>query len=391
MLDKKDIEEKCLRIASDAAKHQSGKSRLILEMLNGEEFDREDTERPDFVKIYRFRDKRKTPIMLGVEHFRVDQISIQKKDGKVASVGVGTEKELWTLYEEQCNKVEEGTFDAEDATLGIGQIISKHVAKKSNTTYNTFIESFRYSLDKHLPSVPVYLKNLKRYSQGKYDTKLALLIEIHTELYGLFFHDKKGMRRKKNGLVPIVEDMVKLLEEKIDKRSIDYIILCIGETLYTKDVNVVAFSTNQIRSQILSQHLPIYQYIGDDILIDAFNLPSKITKIEPEVTKNDSGIRIVFHETRTDVSEKRKQDYTFYSLKKAFDYERLGIPYVTNVSVQFSKYLLSDYIMGWDHPKGEEKWIIRPLLKRIDHEEFEKKSEAFEEEWFKKFKELGND
>ena len=111
MLDKKDAEKSCLEFAAKAAKTQTGESRRILEMLRGEDYRRDDEERPDFVKLYYPKDKCKKPIMIGIEHFRADQLSTQFKYGKIGSTGVRTEKDSQKVLENKRQATIDGSFN----------------------------------------------------------------------------------------------------------------------------------------------------------------------------------------------------------------------------------------------------------------------------------------
>lgn len=79
---KKDTEKECLRWAAESAKQHKGTSKRILKCLACEDLPRREAERPDFVKIVRTEGKGRKDILLGIEHFRVDQYSIEKHNGK---------------------------------------------------------------------------------------------------------------------------------------------------------------------------------------------------------------------------------------------------------------------------------------------------------------------
>ena len=143
MLDKKDAEKSCLDFATKAAKTQTGESRRILEMLNGEDYYRDDEERPDFVKLYYPKDKSKAPIMIGIEHFRADQLSTQLKNGRIGSTGVRVEKDSQRVFENRRQATKDGSFNEKSYIEQIGCIVARHIESLDNTSYNTFIESFK--------------------------------------------------------------------------------------------------------------------------------------------------------------------------------------------------------------------------------------------------------
>lgn len=82
----KNTEKDCIDKALKYSKTQHGKSKSIINMLKGIDVQRQEDERPDFLK--RAKDIDGKEILIGIEHFQVDGVSIKKKNGKYA----GTEQ-----------------------------------------------------------------------------------------------------------------------------------------------------------------------------------------------------------------------------------------------------------------------------------------------------------
>ena len=99
----------------------------------------------------------------------------------------------------------------EGAISDIADLVGEQMQKLEKSSYNTFFRSFEYSLNNHLENVDVYRANLQELSEGKYDTELALLIEIHSEFRNLFVNNQRGTYREKENFPPIFEDIVRLL------------------------------------------------------------------------------------------------------------------------------------------------------------------------------------
>ena len=163
LYNKKEKESKCLQLALDARKTQHGQSRRILDLLSGSEFPRCSSERPDFVKLYTHNEN---STLVGIEHFRVDQLSLQKKDSSVASTGVRTERDIAVLYDKWHKNVQSGEYDQEKLVVDLAELVGTHIKNKEQSTYNTFVESFKYSLQKHVKSIDSYLKELNDLSRG---------------------------------------------------------------------------------------------------------------------------------------------------------------------------------------------------------------------------------
>ena len=82
---KKNIEEKCLEQALKAGLKDRGETKRILQELVGEEIERLNTERPDFIKRHFSKSKCEKDTIVGIEHFRADHLSVLKQNGDIAS------------------------------------------------------------------------------------------------------------------------------------------------------------------------------------------------------------------------------------------------------------------------------------------------------------------
>ena len=51
------------------------------------------------------------------------------------------------------------------------------------------------------------------------------------EFKNLYLNNKDGTSKRSFGQYPILGDIIRMLEEGIDKRKVDYIVLCLGDTL----------------------------------------------------------------------------------------------------------------------------------------------------------------
>ncbi len=97
-LDKKNNELFCLDRVIKEKHSLHEESKQIINRICGKEYDRMDAERPDFVRYCPPVSEHEKGILIGIEHFRVDRLSMQKRDGKVASTGIGTEKAIHRIY-----------------------------------------------------------------------------------------------------------------------------------------------------------------------------------------------------------------------------------------------------------------------------------------------------
>lgn len=79
-LDKKNNELQCLERVIKQKESLYGEGRKIIDKICGREFDREDAERPDFVRCCPPESEDGKGTLIGIEHFRVDRLSLQKKN-----------------------------------------------------------------------------------------------------------------------------------------------------------------------------------------------------------------------------------------------------------------------------------------------------------------------
>ena len=244
MIDKHSKEIQCFQQVLQIALKKRGETKHILKYLNGTDIVRNEEERPDIVKLCKndLRGQRET--IVGIEHFRVDQLSIKKKSGKIASIGISTEKNVKHIFNEWHDEVMRTDKVPEVAIQSIAKGIAEQVQHMKVATYHTYIHSFEYSLEQHIKSFDVYRKNIAKIAEKKYNIELALLIEIHMEFKNLYLNNKDGTSKRSFGQYPILGDIIQMLEEGIDKRKVDYIVLCLGDTLYNDYIKVIAFHTS---------------------------------------------------------------------------------------------------------------------------------------------------
>jgi len=376
-LDKKNNELFCLNRVIKEKNSLHEESKQIINKICGKEFDRMDKERPDFVRYCPPASEHEKGILIGIEHFRVDRLSLQKRDGKVASTGIGTEKAIHRVYTQWHEKVTASEVVPEGAISDIADLVGEQMQKLEKSSYNTFFRSFEYSLNNHLENVDVYRANLQELSEGKYDTELALLIEIHSEFRNLFVNNQRGTYREKENFPPIFEDIVRLLEEKVDCNKVGYIIFCMGGTIYTDNLEVIAIRTENIRKELERQNIAIYEYAGEDLFFADFEATQRKVRNEPGYKIDGDKISLFIEHMDEERNEQIKLDALFYSLKKALGYRKRGKNFVASYGTQMMLDVLGDYVIGWQ----EDKQRVRPALRPILGEELEYRVNAFDKKW----------
>ena len=183
-------EQACLDFAVKACLAQRGISKRIGLLLSGEDIQRDNDERPDFMRISSPSGGHGS-VVLGIEHFRVDHFSRELKNNRVGSFGIGYEKNLKKSVDTWQPQISSDKEIPAGALKSIGELVAQLLSQQIQATYNSFISAFSYSLNKHIESIDFYHSQLERYA-GNHEKKLAFLIEIHLDFHKLFFHDKNG-------------------------------------------------------------------------------------------------------------------------------------------------------------------------------------------------------
>lgn len=376
---KKDYELECLQRVINSGKKLRGKTKQIVKMLDGEDIYREDNERPDFVRLLPAKSKKQKDLIIGIEHFRVDQLSIKKKDGNIASTGIVFPKEIGVVYDRWQKSVKEEDTIPEKAIEDTMNAISNQVLRVKQSNYHTFLESFKHSLNKHLKNVEAYKKNLSKITEEK--TNLVFLIEVHTEFTNLYLSNKKGTKKNVSGFMPLFRDVVDLLES-IDKKVLDYIVLCLGGTVHDENVDILAFHTGNIKKQCERQHIPIYEYAGMDCLLTDFQFMDKDIQSESPFSINDDKIDMEFEYSQKTISNEQKLDLLFFAIARAYYAKKNNLNYVTTNGVLYYVDVFGDAIIDWEKPEGEtESWKIRPIQYQIDPQIISERTKEFEERW----------
>lgn len=185
----------------DEAIKRGGKTAELMTFFYGVPLEsREKNDRPDLIRICRKGKRNPKDVIVGIEHFRVDQLSA-KRGSCYKSRGREIEKQLWNIYEaghEELNR--DGIVSISSATKVLNSIaeLSKETIRRK---YQDLLSGFDYVLAKHLKSVKEYRENVMKYSDGR-PVEIAFLIEISSKFPQMFLNEKGRTSVKNDGLMP---------------------------------------------------------------------------------------------------------------------------------------------------------------------------------------------
>lgn len=316
MVDKHEKEVECFQRAVYVALKNRGETKRIMKYLDGENISRKEEERPDIVKLCRSTLRGQKDTIVGIEHFRVDHLSLKKKDKKVASTGIVAEKKFHDIFNTWHDKVIETDNVPDGAVIEVIQGIAEQMERIEKASYHTYIEAFKYSLNQHIKNIDIYRENLLNIAKDKYNIQLALFIEVHMEFNNLYLNDKNGESRISIGQFPMFGKIVRMLEERINKKKIDYIIFCLGDTLYSGKIKVIAVKTGNITKNLVNQGVQIYEYAGEDMLLFDFQSTYRDIKVEPQYTFKEDQVDVIFRYSTAMLDEKQRLQLLFFYLNK---------------------------------------------------------------------------
>lgn len=326
---KEDAEEQCFQKAYDEAIKRGGKTAELMTFFYGVPLEsREKNDRPDLIRICRKGKRNPKDVIVGIEHFRVDQLSV-KRGSCYESRGREIEKQLWNIYEaghEELNR--DGIVSIPSATKVLNSIaeLSKETIRRK---YQDLLSSFDYVLAKHLKSVKEYRENVMKYSDGR-PVEIAFLIEISSKFPQMFLNEKGRTSVKNDGLMPMLDNFVARLEA-IDKKLVDYIILYMSNsTQKEKKSEVIAVKTGNVREHLRRQGITVYKYIGEDSY-DTTPLHFTATKISP-VDAEESGYNLTIGWDSK--SEETIKEAVFAALGEAYRAKQKSIPFAATRIVQ---------------------------------------------------------
>lgn len=376
---RKEPEIECLERVLKCSKSQHGKSRKIIDLLNGVDVERIFEERPDFVK--KVTDKSGEILIVGIEHFQVDGLSLKNKRGKFAGVNEKTNKDLHSIYDKYRDGIiNDNNIEMLDKSMEeLTALVSNKLKYSESKTYRQFICNFKEKLENHLKSLDAYTATLESYNTENLNKKMVLLIEIRNEFCKMFINDKNGTRLIKNKEVPLFSDVVDLLDT-IDSKKVDYIILCLGGSNENAS-KIIAIGTENIRQNLKKQNVKVYDYYSYDAFLPEDALSWENLSVVPEITKEAHTYKVNFSYNGNRLSYEIITDLSLYCYYLAYYARYNKKNFVTNSIVQMLLDVYSKYLKGWKFPKNKGDWKIKPVFEIDDMDCFNEEIDAFEATW----------
>ena len=354
-------ELKCLTDSLALCPTTRGETRRILQMLSMYEGDI-DSERPDFILRVSRKGKSNSELVVGLEHFMVDQNSeTQRKRKGVNSLGEKRRKQLEALQVKYRQDVVDGADLPDEAIGELFHAASGAIADSLNTSCVELIASFETVFLEHLRKVREYRRNVRRVAKRDDGIACGFLIELHSDLSRYFFEDGNSSRECVSGEALLLEEMVPVLEKA--KGAIDFIVISFYSPTDSAPKNVLAFKCGNVRKSIEKQHVPICPYVGSDVFLEAFSRPKASVSVA-EIEDEDNGdIKVTFEASGERLAYEDRFEFLLLSAAKAWHLARQGKPCVSDFLVHQFLTDYGDRIIGWKRFEGtRDDWRIRPIM-----------------------------
>lgn len=365
--EKKARECEVLTSALAVARAKGGKARRNVDRISGAI---EAFEKPDFL-IHAANGK-----LIGVEHFRVDHFV---KGGRKAESAAA---EFSRISENGRRKIVDGERLG-DSTGKVEQFFGERLSRAIQLSKSTCIadiarslEAGLYSGSGHVGKLPIYRSRVAEKAAGR-ASELGFLIEMHSDLRGLFINDRRGVRKIACGELPMIAAIYDLLKRA--SGSVDWIILafCGGITDAVEDAAVVrcgngAFFDTSMKRQGLERIE--YLGLGKDMPRTrqkqqgevSFEIDGDVIHYKIENTSEDIDIETLWRNSRVDCA-------------RALTLAKAGAPFVATLSIQMMYEMLRDRASRKSGAISVTD--IDRFMACMSCEEKTARAEAFEQRW----------
>ena len=379
---KKLNEQRVFGLALGRAREHGGYSRRVVDRIAGEVVLRDDDESPDIV--LRTNRKTKTGVgrLVGVEHFRVDQLLEERKNQKKRNSRATAESfsavARWgSEMERMQNRYSKGEIDELSPALldDFGRVVNGIHQAYGNAYLGSFVKAFSDGFDSHLNNVNRYRAHLEglRYA-GDVDPLLVFLVETHCNYSDLTLWEGYKSKGLADGYLPIFTELVRVIERC--RGMVDYVLVAMCPVAANDVVDAVLIDCMNPSLSLAKAKVPICEYLGSN-----HDIP--IHKgIVSHMVPRDDGEEITFWPV-VDQGEALSPEFVFWQdvseFWRAIGLRRAGQPFTANHWVQMFLCLVGDYA-DRDYSDGAEfdrGWLYR-WKKEMGEEEWQRRSALYE-------------
>ena len=363
--EKKTREREVLTSALAVARAKGGDARRNVDRISGAI---EAFEKPDFLIHANGK-------LIGIEHFRVDHFvkggrKVESAAAEFSRISENGRREI----------VDDGVRDifTGEVEQFFGERLSRAIQLLKNACIADVARSLEadlYSGSNHVGKLPTYRSRAAEKADGC-DLELGFLIEVHSDLRGLFIDDGYGARKIACGELPMIDSIYDLL--KCASGNVDWIIwaFCGGITDMVEDAAVVRCGTGAFDMSMKRQGLERIEYLGlgKDVPRTrqkqqgrvSFEVDGDDIHYEIENTSEDIDIEALWSNSRVDCA-------------RALTLAKTGAPFVATLSVQMMYDMLRD--KGARKSGAISAVDVDRFITRMRPEERVARAESFAQRW----------
>lgn len=360
MNEKKRREVEHLKEVFKCARKKQGRTRRIIQNLEGELIEREEDERPDFILKVKQNSKHDKGKIIGIEHFIVDQYAFQNKKGEMESAskrGVGRVNKIREKY----GNLEEASEQQMDAAFAdFVKVVCENCEFSLLSGYHSLIDSFEYAIKVHLEKVPEYWKTIEACSlKNKENCSLGFFIEVLSDCSSLFLVADDKVNQCQKGQLPFFIEIAERLQTLYAK-GVQYVIIAMREPLTEKLVDVVVLSTKDIQTEFRKQKIKTYYYAATDRLLKEHYSKLKNLKVSSEISKGNDQYHIKYLVEGNMLNQEIIEKLVNNAFYCAYWAKAHGQNYAADSIVQVMMEAMAPYIVKWEEGKGEDAWMFTP-------------------------------
>lgn len=329
---KKDNELQAFTEALSLARANGGEGRRNADRLTG--IIDPNRERPDLSVS--------TPDgrLVGIEHFRVDQLI--KHDKQIQSAAA----EFIGYTEKRRKEVVASTEPGEVTNEMIG-CFGEALGKAATLVGNSCLDDLTKSLNArlfgeygHALKITQYRENLDHTAGGR-KIQIGYLIEFHSDFNGLFLNSPKETRKVKPGEVPLFSDIFDLLKRA--SCDVDWMVLAFCGSLdgSMQDAAVIRCTNGMFKKSAERQGLFRTEYLGF-----GKNEPrrSRVSPCTLSAEQNGDEIAYSIEKGPGNLDPNKIWDEATHGAARAISLAQSGSTFTATLPVQMAYEIVRDYV-----------------------------------------------
>ena len=368
--EKKANERKVLKEALKLAQMKGGESRRNVARIRGSlEF---QEEAPDFIFLLD-RPEKSSAVGLAVEHFRVDHFSepFRRKEGQRSLASKAENQAKAAIKEMGVPSLEDGVPPA--MLDKMGRSFADCLEAKQKSFFGNYIKSLKCSFGVHLGKVEGYRKSVSSRLSGIGNTKVAFLIELHSDFSDLILNDRGVKRRLTSGEPVIFREMIDVF--KRGAGNVDYLILAFYPALSGNIVDAFVVRPSMLEKSLERVKVPICEYLGEDRHAPV----CRESSIGFEAIEKGGEIAYELNRDNDEISSVEQVNWCLRALPELVSAQESGRAFATTRIMQLFLELYGGMARGGRRvtPMQFERYF-----NSLDKDELKEKSDAFFNRWY---------